>query len=274
MSLGRIPVVERPDRYAEKASTSCEDPTRSDRGGVRALLENSSNPSPVAPQLRKSPVWIEIHNWPYVAAVEEEPTFARANTYLEERTLTTFHEVPYMTGLKEILAYRAKVARMGERDLFHWWESEAGAETGTYVLQRLFPRTAAWVAIEMAVESARARHEFLVPKIPTIHVFNLGPELERQLADTLFRLKLDGGDVTPFQLQLHSDAVNSVSAALRAIGITPETGETAERACCLGEVTLVDLKHPTSLVRKLVSAYGHSQPKHLVVPYFRLVGEL
>ena len=179
-----------------------------------------------------------------------------------------------MTGLKEILAYRAKVARMGERDLFHWWESEAGAETGTYVLQRLFPRTAAWVAIEMAVESARARHESLVPKIPAIHIFNLGPELDRQLADTLFRLKLDGGDVTPFQLQLRSDAVNSVSAALRAIGVTPETGETAERACCLGEVTLVDLKHPTSLVRKLVSAYGHSQPKHLVVPYFRLVGEL
>lgn len=237
------------------------------------MLENSSNPSPVAPQLRKSPVWIEIHNWPYVAAVEEEPTFARANTYLEERTLTTFHEVPYMTGLKEILAYRAKVARMGERDLFHWWESEAGAETGTYVLQRLFPRTAAWVAIEMVVESARARHESLVPKIPTVHLFNLGPELERQLVDAFFRLKLDGGDVTLFQLQLPSDAASSVPAALRAIGVTPETGETADRLYCLGEVTPADLKHPTNLVRKLVSAYGHSQPRHLVVPYYRLVGE-
>ena len=178
-----------------------------------------------------------------------------------------------MTDLTEILAYRAKVARMGERDLFHWWESQTGAETGIYVLQRIFPRTAAWVAIEMAVESARARHESLVPKIPTIHLFNLGPELERRLADALFRLKLDGGDVTPFQLQLPEDALNSVPAALRAIGVTPETGEMADRAYCLGEVTPTDLKHPTNLVRKLVSAYGHSQPKHLVVPYFRLVGE-
>lgn len=173
--------------------------------------------------------------------------------------------------LLDIVEYRAKVARMGEQDLFQWWDSMAGTDAGHYVLGRLFPRTGAWAALELAVSSARARHQALVPKIPTVHLFHLGAELERQLDDEIYRLKTSGSDVGPFQLRPPEVAWSSVVIALEALGVSPKHGNVAERAFCIGDVTFADLKSPDRLVRELVAAYGYSRPGHLVVPYLRLV---
>lgn len=123
----------------------------------------------------------------------------------------------------------------------------------------------------MAVSSARVRHQALVPKIPTVHLFNLGVELERQLEDEFYRLKTNGADISPFQLQLSEAARASVLAALESLGVTPQNGTVEERSYCIGDATLADLKAPERLVRELVAAYGYSRPGHLVVPYLRLV---
>lgn len=173
--------------------------------------------------------------------------------------------------LDQILVFRAKIARLGERDLFHWWDSEAGADTGQYVFRRLFPRTAPWVSIEMAIKCAQIRHAALLPPVPTVHLYNLGAELERRLENRLYELKMQNADVARFQVDLPIQARSSVSAALAAIGIHPMTGQVEERAIYVGHITRADLTDIGRLVPNLAAAYGYSRPGRLIVPYYHLV---
>lgn len=174
-------------------------------------------------------------------------------------------------NLTDILILRAHIARLGERDFFQWWDSEAGTVTGGYVLTRLLPRTARWASIELAVSAARVRHSAYLPQIPTLHLFDLGVQFERELADRFYQLKTEGGDQTPFGPDLPVEARTSVMAALQALGVDAEAGDAAERAVCLGDASLIMLAEPESIVLSLARAYGRSTPGRLVVPYFRLV---
>jgi hypothetical protein len=71
-------------------------------------------------------------------------------------------------GIRLLLA----VARLGEADLFGWWNSRGFSEAGRYVLGGAFPRT--WVAdaLELAVLSAAARHEHELKRPTAIHLFS------------------------------------------------------------------------------------------------------
>ena len=80
-----------------------------------------------------------------------------------------------MTNLDQIVWLRARIARLGEKDLFSWWDSDAGTDAGLYILGQLFPGTAAWVSMQMAIECARVRHGLHLPHIPTVNLFNLDP---------------------------------------------------------------------------------------------------
>ncbi len=173
--------------------------------------------------------------------------------------------------MKEVLRTRHLLARLGERDIFGWWDSEAGSEEGVYILQQLFPRTARWVAMDLAVRSARARHEALLPRIPCIHLFDLGPENEALIAHMVLERKsqeLAAGDEPLPGPEL---VERGVQAALAACGIAPVSGEVQGRAICLGDVTRDELKDPPPLVQRLAAAYGYSRLRELVAPYFRLL---
>lgn len=174
--------------------------------------------------------------------------------------------------LLKVLRFRHLIARLGERDLFGWWDCEAGSEAGLYLLQRLFPRTARWVACDLAVRSARVRHQALVPPVPCVHLFDLGPKNEARLADLFLSLKAQGAEEVLPPVLPPTVTFQGVGQTLAACGLDPVAGDIQERTVSLGDVTPDQLDAPEQLASQLAAAYGYSRPGQVVVPYFRLVG--
>jgi len=77
-----------------------------------------------------------------------------------------------------LMRYRLTIARLGERDGFHWWESSALSDDGRYALGRLFRRTWHWASMELALEAARLKHAAMVPPGKQVNLFNLSTEIE------------------------------------------------------------------------------------------------
>lgn len=185
---------------------------------------------------------------------------------------------------KELLILRCKVARLGERDVFHWWESEAATPDGADLLQRLFPRTFQWVGLEMAMEAARARHAAFLPGLPAVTLFDLGGQWEAAVEEVWLRAKLAGRQPASVDWSVANGARSSVTEVLAAMDIAPREAierllngrvELADRSVCLGEVTARDISSARDLepiVQNLAAGYCFSQPRRLVVPYYRLVG--
>jgi hypothetical protein len=71
-------------------------------------------------------------------------------------------------GVRLLLA----VARLGEADLFGWWNSRGFSEAGRYLLGRSFPRTWSVNALQLAVVSAAARHEEELKRPSAVHLFS------------------------------------------------------------------------------------------------------
>ncbi|HEY8743785.1 MAG TPA: BrxE family protein [Chloroflexota bacterium] len=88
-----------------------------------------------------------------------------------------------------VLALRAFIARLGERDLFSWWDDNALTTSGQYVMARLFPRTAALAQLEVALEAATIRHRAFVPQPTRLTLFSLPAALEAQVSKRLHAMK-------------------------------------------------------------------------------------
>lgn len=183
-----------------------------------------------------------------------------------------------------ILQQRCRLARLGERDAFHWWESEAATPAGEYVFRRLFPRSHLWAGLEMAMEAAKARHAAFMPAVPAVTLFHLGGLLDAAVEERLFRHKLAGAPPADLVPSAPVEAGGSASDALVAQGVASEEAvrrlrdgglKPQDRSVCLGEVAAQDLqRHETlrNLVETLAAGYYFSTPRRLVVPYFRLKG--
>lgn len=181
-----------------------------------------------------------------------------------------------LPDMNEVLGIRCKIARLGERDSFAWWDSSAGTDDGLYALQRLFARTAPWVGIELSIAAARARHEALLPKVRAVHLFDLGSQTERVLGSMIRELKV--AQKSPEEWWPCTAVVLSVSSvgeALRLVGLAGTSLEDrlapSDRAVCVGEVDEAALGEPLGLAQRLVEGYCHSTKSSLVVPYLRLV---
>ncbi|SHI39282.1 BrxE family protein [Desulfofundulus thermosubterraneus] len=95
-----------------------------------------------------------------------------------------------MTLSARLIGCRIMIARLGERDLLNWWDSEALTPAGRIVLGRLFPRTGLWAAAELAVETAGAMHRAMMPHPGAYNLFYLGETIEQQLTRILHRQKV------------------------------------------------------------------------------------
>jgi len=173
-----------------------------------------------------------------------------------------------------IFQYRLAIARLGERDLFHWWESNALTEEGRYALGRLFRHTAQWAGISLAIEAARARHEALVPPGARVTLFSLGPELEDAYESWLRRAKSDNGSRAIELPIVPAVARSSVSDAMAALMLPAEDAkpkDLGDRTIHVAQVTQGELREDTDRVlRILLGAYRRSEKERFLAPYATL----
>ena len=64
------------------------------------------------------------------------------------------------------------VARLGEAGLRGWWQSHGLDQAGQYVLGGSFPRTWRCAALELAIASAKRRHEETLGRPTALHLFS------------------------------------------------------------------------------------------------------
>ena len=175
---------------------------------------------------------------------------------------------------RSLFRYRLAIARLGERDLFHWWESSALTEEGRYALDRLFRQTSRWAAIQLAMEAAQARHEALVPPGVRITLFTLGREIEDTFDAWLSRVKMDNGAEVPELPSLPEAAHFSVRQALSALDVPIEEIKpkaVGDRAIHVAQIDAGELRTDAPrVVRILLGAYPRCEKDRFLAPYVTL----
>lgn len=177
-----------------------------------------------------------------------------------------------------LLNYRLAVARIGERDLFHWWESNALTEEGQFALRRLFRQSFMWVGVDLALEAARLRHEVLIPAGVRITLFNLGPEIEDSFSSWINRAKADN-QIEAVKIPIVPEAARTtVAEAFSALKVPIEEvkpKEGGDRAIHIGQVDRHDLRTDAlRVVRILLAAYLNSSKAKFIAPYATLKSDL
>ena len=176
--------------------------------------------------------------------------------------------------ISHLLRCRLMIARLGERDLFHWWESNSLTDEGRYALGRLFRNTSAWAASSLAIEAARARHEAVVPPGPHITLFNLGPEVEDAYESWLGGRKFEDIAETISIPRASDGAQSSVGEMFTVLDVVTEEMKpraVGDRTIHLAQVTLDELRKDVDrFVRVLLGAYRRSEKDKFLAPYMTL----
>lgn len=117
------------------------------------------------------------------------------------------------------------VIRLGDADRLGWWRSHSVDETAEYILGAAFPSTWMATGIELAMESARVRHEQALERSTQVHLFSDYLPFHRQLRDWLIELKLER-DFEPLEWvrsapvdELRADLPEAVEGERRAGGL-------------------------------------------------------
>lgn len=181
-------------------------------------------------------------------------------------------------GLDAILWARAVIARFGERDVMAWWDDESLMPSGAFVMNRLFPRTAAFAQTEVAIEAATLRHQTLVPQAARVTLFRLPPLLESTVRQRLLSLKREGGDQLLKSLASGIDVQQSLAEVLVAAGVIDSHNLDAIRAMPVTGNTLalgtlqagqMDFGSDVStIVQRLAAGYTLGSRGNIVIPYY------
>lgn len=201
-----------------------------------------------------------------------------------------------MKNIKRILELRSLIARLGEKDLFGWWDSEALTSAGCVVLSRLFPKTGVFAGIGLSIEAARITHNTLVNELEAITLFNLPQIFEKAIESCFIQFKqkdmhsngTDNGEEgifkTGFLNELEPplsgsdrDDIGSILVSSGLLSpfllneIAPKKKGIAGRLVCIGE--LKPGQEPSAdeyvhYLERLTAAYTFSSPGCLVVPYY------
>lgn len=159
------------------------------------------------------------------------------------------------------------VIRLGDADRLGWWRSHSVDETAEYVLGEAFPSTWMATGIELAMESARVRHEQVLERSSQVHLFSDYLPFHRQLRDWLIERKLER-DFEPL------DWVRSASDdELRAELPEPAEGERRADGLYLGDLQrsqLDDQETLTSTLSTLLAGFA-GLDQGFVAPYVDLV---
>lgn len=142
--------------------------------------------------------------------------------------------------MDEILRLRAVVARYGEQDQNAWWNHEILAQGGgSFVAQRLFPRTHEWVSIELALAALRVRDEDRLTRRAAYTLFRFAPIHERSLELRLREHKTAGTPpATVLGVNLGDESLPSLSDALalgQLVSAMTAEAEGSDDLVCIGE---------------------------------------
>lgn len=181
-------------------------------------------------------------------------------------------------SLEHLLLARAQIARLGEKSRLHWWETDAHGSAGGKLLARLFPRTAPWAAVELAMEAAATAHRRDLPPVPAVTLFDLGEQVNRSLVDLLLQKKTAAVPTAPFQ---HDLAQADLSGALVEAGLTTAEQLTAARrataaaladkAVCVGDLAAGADRSGPDAFGLLMAGYQFSGPGKFLIPYLRVI---
>jgi len=159
------------------------------------------------------------------------------------------------------------VVRLGDADRLGWWRSHSVDETAEYVLGHAFPST--WMAsgLELAMESARIRHEASLRRATAIHLWSDHLPFHQLLKSWLIERKLER-DVEPLGW-LPEASVADLRGRLGAATESERRGD----GLYLGEVNTAELNDPEPLrdvFSRLAGSYV-SLGSDFVAPYLDLV---
>ena len=165
--------------------------------------------------------------------------------------------------LEKLLA----VIRLGDSDQRGWWNSHSVDETAEYVLGGLLPTTWLATGVELAMESARLRHEGALERQTAVHVFSDYLPFHRALRSWLIERKLER-DLGPLEW------LRTVSTEdLRALLVGHAAGEQRAAGVYLGNIRREELRSSdacSDVFARLISAY-ETHDERFVAPYFDLV---
>lgn len=159
------------------------------------------------------------------------------------------------------------IVRLGDADRLGWWRSHSVDATAEYMLGESFPNTWMATGVELAMESARVRHEQLLDRTTAVHVFSDYLPYHRLLRNWLIERKLER-DFAPLTW-LPKASLDELRAKLPAVG----SGERRASGLYMGELRRAELDDPEateSALTELASAFANLD-EDFVAPYLDLV---
>jgi hypothetical protein len=145
------------------------------------------------------------------------------------------------------------VLRLGDDDRLGWWRSHSVDETAQYVLGHAFPHTWMAAGLELAMASARIRHDYALARSSAIHLFSDYLPFHRLLRSWLIERKLER-DYEPLAW-LRDAAIQELRDKLEG----PVEGERRGGGVYVGDVYPNQLKDDNALseiVSRLTGAYA------------------
>lgn len=165
--------------------------------------------------------------------------------------------------IKRLLA----IVRLGDADRLGWWSSHSLDQPAEFVLSEAFPSTWMATGIEMAMESARIRHQAELQRDTAVHLFSDHLPFHRLLEAWLIELKLER-DMSPLEWLRETTAEN-----LKATLGPQANGERRGSHLYLGSISKNDIEDAETITEafdQLVSAYAGLETE-FVAPYMDLV---
>lgn len=166
-------------------------------------------------------------------------------------------------GLNALLC----VVRLGDADRLGWWRSHSVDGTAEYVLGESFPNTWMATGVELAMESARVRHEQLLERTTAVHIFSDYLPFHRLLRNWLIERKLER-DLEPLSW-LPQASLDDLRARLPE----PASGERRASGMYMGELPRAAIDDPEAVeatLTKLAGAFAGLN-EEFVAPYVDLV---
>lgn len=162
------------------------------------------------------------------------------------------------------------VARLGEASLRGWWQSHGLDQAGQYLLGSSFPRTWRCAALELAITSAKRRHEEVLGRPTALHLFSDQLPFHR-LAGAWLSEQKTGGDTSRIDV-FASWTTETAVVCLRAWADTGAAAEVVGPGLLLGRLTGAELGDPATLasIAKQLGAAYLDQSGDFRPPYFDL----
>lgn len=159
------------------------------------------------------------------------------------------------------------VVRLGDVDRLGWWRSHSVDENAEYVLGHAFPDTWMATGLELAMESARIRHDAALDRPSAVHVFSDYLPFHRLLRSWLIERKLER-DFEPLTWLPNASTEDLRVRLGSAVG-----GERRGSGMYMGDVPPDHVEDETALnelLPRLVGAYAGLDAEFLA-PYVDLV---